>query len=138
MAFPGGRASDGDPDLLATAVRETQEEVGLDLGRDAELLGRLDDVPAVSRGKATGMVVRPFVFALRDGAPVLVTNAEVDDAIWAPLGPLARGEVACTHDYAFEGRTLALPGFRVGERVVWGLTYHMLQSFFGALRGGAW
>src|SRR5262245_34151321 len=40
MAFPGGRRSPEDRDLLATAVRETEEEVGLDLARHGELVGR--------------------------------------------------------------------------------------------------
>ena len=50
MAFPGGREAPEDRDLLATAVRETHEEVGLDLQRSAHLLGRLDALPAVARG----------------------------------------------------------------------------------------
>lgn len=133
MAFPGGRTAPTDPDLLATAIRETREEVGLDLGRDAELIGRLDDIPAIARGKSTGMVIRPFVFALAQPEIELHPNDEVDEAHWAPLGPLVRGEVATTLDYPFEGRMIALPGYRVGERVVWGLTYQMLQAFFAVV-----
>ena len=133
MAFPGGRTAPSDPDLLATAVRETREEVGLDLARDAELIGRLDDIPAISKGRSTGMVIRPFVFALATPDLQLQPNDEVDEAHWAPLGPLVRGEVATTLDYPFEGQVIALPGFRVGERVVWGLTYQMLQAFFAVV-----
>jgi 8-oxo-dGTP pyrophosphatase MutT (NUDIX family) len=135
MAFPGGRAAPDDRDLLATAIRETREEVGLDLSRDAELAGVLDDIPAVSRGRLTGMVIRPFVFALPVRECELTTNDEVDEAHWVPLGPLLRDELATTHEYPLDGRTITLPGWRVGERVVWGLTYHMLQAFFAALRG---
>src|SRR5215471_21768996 len=46
MAFPGGRQDPSDLDLLHTAVRETQEEVGLELSPGRNLIGRLDDLPA--------------------------------------------------------------------------------------------
>ena len=59
MAFPGGRAEDGEPPLL-TAMRESAEEVGLDLGR-AELLGALDEVQAVRR-VPVDLAIAPFVF----------------------------------------------------------------------------
>src|SRR5262245_57207262 len=51
MAFPGGREDPGDPDLLSTAMRETLEELSLDLRSAARLLGSLDELPAVARGK---------------------------------------------------------------------------------------
>ena len=64
MAFPGGREDPGDVDLLSTAVRETLEELALDLNYHARLIGRLDDLPAVARGRRTGMSIAPFVFEL--------------------------------------------------------------------------
>ncbi len=133
MAFPGGREDPLDPDLYRTAVRETQEEVGLDLERHAARLGRLDDVPAIARGRPVGLVITPFVFEI-DETPPLVPNEEVAEVLWAPLGPLARGEVETTRPYVHEGRTYDMPAFDVSGRIVWGLTYQMLQSFFRALR----
>src|SRR5689334_10230467 len=50
MAFPGGRQDPSDRDLLHTAVRETEEEVGLELRPEEHLIGRLDDLAAVARG----------------------------------------------------------------------------------------
>src|SRR5262245_5273324 len=105
MAFPGGRRSSDDADLLATAIRETREEVGLDLARDGDVLGRLVDIAALNRlGRATGMVVRPFVFSIAR-EPTLVVNHEVVEALWAPVGPMLHGEVDTTIDYAIEDRT---------------------------------
>lgn len=134
MAFPGGRhdPEDGD-DLLVTATRETSEELGLDLRTHAEPLGRLPDLPAIARGRPVGMVIRPYAFALR-GEPELHPNHEVAEVLWAPLGPLARGELRTTHPYTFEGRRLELPAHRVGERIVWGLTHQMVETFLGLLR----
>src|SRR6059036_755615 len=65
MAFPGGRSEPGDPDPRATAVRETEEEIGVDLARDAEYLGPLDEVRAAARLRPVDLAISPFVFRLR-------------------------------------------------------------------------
>jgi 8-oxo-dGTP pyrophosphatase MutT (NUDIX family) len=135
MAFPGGRREDGDGDLRATAARETREEVGIDLDADGALLGRLPDLDAVARARRTGLVITPFVFALEREVPLVFDPTEVAEALWAPLGALARGEGAGTIPYVVEGCPVELPCWHVGGRVVWGLTYRMLQTLFEALRG---
>jgi 8-oxo-dGTP pyrophosphatase MutT (NUDIX family) len=131
MALPGGHRQPEDADLLATALRETREEVGIDLGRH-ELLGSLDEHPASAQGRFTGIVIAPFVFALRGDAE-LSPNHEVADMFWAPLGRMARGESDVVKEMQREGRLVRFPGFGVGEHVVWGLTHRVLQNFFTAL-----
>jgi 8-oxo-dGTP pyrophosphatase MutT (NUDIX family) len=142
MAFPGGRVDASDASILVTAERETREEIGLDLSLHGEAIARLPDVQAISRqkdfeammaGKRTGLTVFPFVFVLR-GEPTLAPNHEVAETLWAPLGPMLRGELASTTTYMRDGVPLELPCFRVEDRVVWGLTYQMLQSLFTILR----
>jgi 8-oxo-dGTP pyrophosphatase MutT (NUDIX family) len=132
MAFPGGKQEPSDPDLASTARRETFEEIGLPLESHGELLGELDDVPAYARGRITGMVVTPTVWLLRE-TPVLAPNHEVDEIHWASLPVLMSGELDTTIDYPWQGQTLRLPGYRVGERVVWGLTHRMLSILFERL-----
>lgn len=132
MAFPGGKQEPSDPDLASTARRETFEEIGLPLESHGELLGELDDVPAYARGQITGMVVTPTVWLLRE-TPVLAPNHEVDEIHWASLPVLMSGELDTTIDYPWQGQTLRLPGYRVGERVVWGLTHRMLSILFERL-----
>jgi 8-oxo-dGTP pyrophosphatase MutT (NUDIX family) len=134
MAFPGGRRDPRDRDLLDTALRETREEVGIDLGRDARLLGRLDDVPAVAKGRLMGMAIAPFVFELGDPTAEARANEEVQEVLWAPLDPLMRGEADTTIAYPWEGEPMQLPAFDVRGRIVWGLTYQMLQLLFRAVR----
>ena len=134
MAFPGGRRDAGDTSLLETAMRETREEVGLDLRGHARVLGRLPDVPAMARGRRIGMTIGAFVFAQESVHQTLAPNHEVAETIWAPLGPLARGEGASTFPYPREGAVLELPCLKVGDQVVWGLTYQMLQALFELLR----
>src|SRR5258706_15670381 len=55
VAFPGGRYDVGDSDLEMTARREVFEEVGIDLSSTGVVLGRLDDVQAVARGRKLPM-----------------------------------------------------------------------------------
>lgn len=133
MAFPGGREDPTDPDLLATAVRETREEVALDLVRSARLLGRLDELPAVARGRRTGLTIAPYVFELTEEAHLL-GNYEVAEIVWAPLEPLFRGDFATTFPYEIGGQRMDLPAHDVGGRLVWGLTHRMLEGLFQLLR----
>lgn len=133
MAFPGGRQDVADEDLLATAIREAAEEVGVNLDRGA-LLGRLNDVNAVNRTGATGMVIRPFVFASAS-RPVTAPDArEVAQVIWADGSRLYAGESATHHDVERRGIPLRLPAFDVSGNPVWGLTYAMLNELFSVVR----
>lgn len=132
MAFPGGHCEPQDPNLLATALRETREEIGLPLQRDGELLGRLDDLPAIARGRFLGMVITPFVFALQR-EPELTLGPEVADVCWLPLGRMLRGDYDATKTYHYEGEVLELPGYRIADGIVWGMTYRMLQGLIGVL-----
>lgn len=140
MAFPGGRREPSDPDLRATAVRETREEVGLDLDLHGELLGRLDDaIPGSARGIMTGLVVQPYVWLVREVPDLVPNGVEVDELHWAPLAPMLRGERDTHYDYVWRGQPMKFPGYRVGEasspRVVWGMTHRMLETLFARLRG---
>jgi 8-oxo-dGTP pyrophosphatase MutT (NUDIX family) len=135
MAFPGGRQEPQDADLRATAVRETREEVGLDLERDGELLGRLDDVQAIGRGSPLGMLIVPYVFRADEAETSALDHEEVEEAVWTPLEPMLSGHSATTLDYRHKGQMMTFPGYQVGQHVVWGLTYRMLQAMFDVLRG---
>lgn len=130
MAFPGGRKEEQDLSLLDTAQRETLEEVGIDLRRYAEPIGQLDDLQAVARGRPAGTVIRPYVFEVQADVPLRVDRTEVAEAIWTPLAPLLRGEADTVRPYAWQDRTIEFPAYDVSGRVVWGLTYQMLRSFF--------
>lgn len=134
IAFPGGRHDARDATLFDTAVRETREEVGLDLAQGASMLARLRDVQARARGKRMGMTVAPYVFAIESHDPPLTLEArEVAEAIWMPLRSLARGDGAGTHVFEASGERYELPSLPVGNHVLWGLTYGMVTNFLAAL-----
>ncbi len=128
MALPGGRHDPEDRDLLHTAVRETSEELGLELSGH-HLIGPLDDLEAVARGRRVGMVIRPYVFHWSSpGLPALRPNHEVAEALWAPLLPIHRGEVDTHRAYEMGGQTYQLPAWDVRGRIVWGLTHRILSD----------
>ena len=127
MAFPGGRVDPGDEGPLAAALRETREEVGLDLETAGERLGRLSEVRAIGRGRPLSMVICPFVFAL-DADPVLVTNHEVGAVVWVPLSFLADRRNRDTMQYRRGGLELELPCYHFGEYLIWGMTLGMVDE----------
>jgi 8-oxo-dGTP pyrophosphatase MutT (NUDIX family) len=133
IAFPGGRREVRDATLLDTAVRETREEVGIDLSR-AELLARLPDVPAFTRTKRGTLVVTPYVFATREDV-IATPNHEVASTLWVPFLKLARGEGKGTFEWTWDGKELDLPCIRLdpGQHVLWGMTYRMLETLLEAL-----
>ena len=128
MAFPGGRAEPGDSDLVATAMRETWEEIGIDLARAAERVGALDEVRAMARLRPVELSIQPFVFRLVTATePVL--SGEVRSVHWLPLGALLGADLRSTLDYEHDGQSLQFPCLRVEDMVIWGLTYRMLLEF---------
>ncbi len=130
MAFPGGRREPHDSDLYSTALRETVEEIGVDLSKHAELVGVLEDQDATGRRTREPLPTRPYVFELR-GAPDIVLSAEVTEVVWAPVEPLRSGHKKTSIDIDWKGDKYTLPAWDVDGRVVWGLTYRMLSTLFG-------
>ena len=124
--MPGGRKENTDPTLQHAAERETLEEVGLDLQQHGRLLGRLDDVSAVARGRRLGLTIAPFVYSIT-APPALRLNHEVQEALWIPLDDLAGKTYRSTKQYEFAGSAIHLPCWNWNDRIVWGLTYNMLE-----------
>ena len=128
VAFPGGRAEPGESSI-ETAMRETAEEVGIDLRRLGEMLGGLDEIQAVGRGQAMGLSIRPWVFALREPPPPFTLSEEVASAQWVPLRDLLDPARRAPFTYVHGGAELVLPSIRVGGLTIWGLTYQMIELF---------
>jgi len=131
MALPGGRRDPEDEDLVATAVREAFEEVGLRLNR-ADLLGGLDDV--VPRSPVLPPIaVRPFVFALAERPP-LTPNPEVAAVRWVHLDHVLHPETYHSARLEIRGEPREFPAYRVDESIVWGMTERILTALLAQLR----
>jgi 8-oxo-dGTP pyrophosphatase MutT (NUDIX family) len=130
MAFPGGRWSPGDPDLLATARRETLEEVGFDLA-PALVLGPLDDI-APRTPTLPPITVTPWVFRV-ESAGSLQPNDEVAAAAWVELAELVRPGIYRPYQFEAGGTKVFFPGYHLDHGVVWGMTERILTPLLGLL-----
>lgn len=131
MALPGGHVEAEDADLWATAERETLEEVGLDLRAKAERIGQLSDFAPV---RGVPIAVRPFVYLL-DTLPTLTLSVEVQRALWVPTAPLLAGQQRTTYALERGGQRFDFPAWDIDGRVVWGLTYRVVDEFFRRFNG---
>jgi 8-oxo-dGTP pyrophosphatase MutT (NUDIX family) len=131
MALPGGRREHEDSDLLATAIRETREEVGIGL-TPGNLAGTLDDV--VPRTPVLPPIaVRPFVVAL-DHRPPTVLNHEVASVHWVALEQLLRPEAHHAVRLEVAGQSREVQAYQLEDGIVWGMTERVLTSLCNFLR----
>jgi 8-oxo-dGTP pyrophosphatase MutT (NUDIX family) len=134
MAFPGGKLEARDSSLRETAIRETGEELGLNLEESADYLGPLPALSVAQQGRK--LEIKPFVFGLRH-VPELALNHEVDKVIWVPLESLSNGSMDTTVVRDHAGQSHTFPAWGVSGQQVWGLTYRMIQSLLTLLRENA-
>ena len=132
ISLPGGGREQEDPDLLATAVRETCEEVGIDLARHGRVLGRLTPIQARAKGRLLAMDVSPFVFELTAEVEPVV-GEEAREAFWFPLDAALRGELDHAFAYDNDGVTHELPSWRFEGHVVWGMTHRIVSTLLAVL-----
>jgi 8-oxo-dGTP pyrophosphatase MutT (NUDIX family) len=130
MAFPGGHIETFDDSSTAAAIRETREEIGLDLEAHGRYLGPLDEVKANPRGRKIDMVVSPHVFLLENPNVTFTPNYEVADVLWGSLHDMYHGRVETETQFAMNEVVQSFPGYAVGDQVVWGLTMRMLDHVF--------
>jgi 8-oxo-dGTP pyrophosphatase MutT (NUDIX family) len=130
FGLPGGRRDADDPDLLATARRETREEIGVELGGASPIDGLDDHVP--QRPHSPRLLVRPFAFVFGAG-PRLVLSPELTGAAWIPLANLARAPAEIEIDWLGERRRL--PAWSLPGGAVWGMTYRILEPLVAPAAG---
>lgn len=133
VSFPGGRADPEDVDAVATALRETEEEVGLPPSA-VQVLGRLPLYTTV-----TSYVVTPVVGLVDPAAPLKVDPFEVDEAFEVPLAFLMDPAHHRCHRFVLGEQArefLSMPWVGTGHRglereyFIWGATAAMLRNFY--------
>jgi 8-oxo-dGTP pyrophosphatase MutT (NUDIX family) len=127
IAFPGGKIDSADPDPLATALREAEEEIGL-ARRFAEPLGYLDPFVA-----GTGFRVVPVVALIAPAFEPRLNRDEVDEAFEVPLEFLMTPGNHLRHRREARGFTRSFYAMPYGERYIWGVTAGILRNLYERL-----
>ncbi len=120
ISFPGGRMDPGDRNIRETALRETQEEVGIEPG-DVEIVGYLDPNPTV-----TGYAVTPVVALVELRRELIIDPLEVKEAFEVPLPFLLDEANQELSEREFAGVTVPIAEFNYGQYRIWGATASML------------
>ena len=123
ISFPGGRREADDRDLVHTALRESQEEVGLDPA-GVRILGGLQPTPTI----ATGYAIYPFVGAIANDLTWLPSPDEVAELIKLPLKAVLAGYGR--RRLVRRGLPIRTDTYVVGEHLIWGATARILGDMF--------
>lgn len=124
ISFPGGAVDEEDSSLLETALRESEEEIGL-LKGDVDILGRVDDTLTL----ASDFVVRPFVGLVPFPYDFIISEDEVERLIIVPI-ELFMTENSGNNIYSieYEGKTYQTKAYEYNGDVIWGATARMIEN----------
>ena len=127
ISFPGGRQDPEDPDLLTTALREAEEEMGI-RKEDVRILGELDDICTV-----TDFCVAPFVGLIPYPYPFRPNPHEIEEMIEVPLAVLLDPNRFRKEFREHAGRTWPVFYYHHGRHTIWGATASILKQLLDLL-----
>jgi len=129
-AFPGGRVETEDPSIVSTALRETEEEVGIPISW-VRVLGELPGL-----GTPTGYWIIPVVGILNQAlarTPLKINAEETEEAFWVSLAELRQEGVYRSEELILGAHTVSVAVYQLGARKIWGATAAMLKNLLDRL-----
>jgi len=120
VAFPGGKRDHGDASIIATALRESREEIGLPEAC-VQVIGQLD----VFTSRA-GLRVQPIIGKVPAGVILQASPEEIESIFRVPLDFFLTEKPVFTYKFEFLGHEITVPSFNYGDYVIWGLTAFMI------------
>ncbi len=129
VSFPGGKADPSDKSLIETAMRETDEEIGITLHHE-NYLGGLTPLHIL----VSGFEVHPFVFCYPDVPDIRIEKKEVRYIIKTDLGKLIDESLVKETTLSIRNMEIRTPYYDITGEIVWGATSMILSEFIEILR----
>lgn len=120
VAFPGGKRDSTDASIIATALRESREEVGIP-EHEVEVIGELDAFTS-----KVGLRVQPIIGMVPHDLVLVPNPGEIESIFRVPVEFFLTEKVSYTHRFRFMGNEVTVPSFNFGDYVIWGLTAFMI------------
>ncbi len=130
ICFPGGTYDKRDHFLLNTALRETEEEIGLK-AEDVLILGELDDLITPSNFR-----INPFVARIPYPYPFSINDKEIDCLIEIPLAYFMDESHLEIKQVSFEGEDVEIPFYHWEDHTIWGATGRIVRQLIKVLHEG--
>lgn len=127
VAFPGGKWEEGDTSLLATALRESEEEIALPSG-EVEVVARLPQ-----RRTRLGIQVTPYMGFIKPGLPLVADPGELDAVFSVPLSYLLESNHLIKKQVDVLGNWCWMPCYHYDGYTIWGFTLTVLVDMLNRI-----
>ena len=124
VSFPGGKLEEQDADLLAAALRETEEEIGVPASL-VDVIGQMTPLYI----PPSNFLVHPYVGILSERVAWQLDETEVDVLLEIPLSHLLSADARVVRSIQVGTTEREVPGFLWQEHFIWGATAMMLEEF---------
>jgi len=129
ISLPGGKMENSDGNLIETALRETKEEIGVNVPK-SEVVGSLSEIYIT----ASHFNILPVVAVLGSKPDFIADEREVQEVITASLDDLLLSETSKEKDIHVRGYDIVAPYFDISNEVVWGATAMIINEFITIAR----
>jgi 8-oxo-dGTP pyrophosphatase MutT (NUDIX family) len=133
IGLPGGKWEPSDSTFLATALREAQEEIGLDPGA-VQVIEALERVET----RATGFAIAPFLASIRRPDRWRIDPREVEEVLEVRIRDLPQTHGESWEQFEGWSEPRRIPFFRIGEHRLWGATYRIVEPLVPRLLKPEW